>query len=131
MRKFTLTTLLILISFSMASAYTGLIIDTTTSPMPQEAVICPSNKCDLLGNGTLSNDVNIVIEKGLICYTKSIDDARSCGFVGDDPLIVRANSRFDDAVVTNILIPTEGAEKIIKISTDPAYLGNLKIAIVL
>src|SRR4030042_4437642 len=116
MKKFALMIILVLINFSMASAYTGLIIDATTSPMPQEAVICPSNRYNLLGNGTLSNDVNIVIEKGLICYTRSIDDAKSCGFVGDDPLIVRANSRFDDAVVTNILIPTEGAEEIIKIS---------------
>ncbi|MFC1766953.1 hypothetical protein ACFLZ2_00145 [Candidatus Margulisiibacteriota bacterium] len=132
MKKTILIILMILTSVSLSYAYSGLIIDATSSPSPQPIYFTGGSSTGTpLNNDVLSDDINHILEKGIICYTGSIDAAKRSGFVGKDPFIVRVNSRFDEKEITNIIIPTDDAKEIIKISRRPGYLGNLKIAIIL
>ena len=132
MKKSLFMFILILFYAGASFCYSGLIIDTTnssdTAKLGHTVMDHPKT---LLNKITISEDINKIIDKGLICYTGSVDAAKRSGFVGKDPLIVRAVYRFDDKKLTDIIILPEEAEEILNVADNAGYLGNLKIAIIL
>ena len=132
MRILTLTCAVILILAGICYPYTGIIIDASATLAPQ---VVRLSACDmskpLVSSKQYSCEVNVIIDNGLICFTDSVDKAKESGFVGNDPLVIHVVSRIDSDTASDIIIPSEAAAKIVKISSNPTYLGKLKTAIVL
>lgn len=132
MRLSALTLIILLILAGSCFSYSGIIIDASATLVPQMVRLsaCERSKPEL-SNKHYSSEVSLVIDNGLICFTDSVDKARESGFVGSDPLVIRIVSRIDNDIASDIIIPSEAAAEIVKISSNPSYLGMLKTAIVL
>lgn len=132
MRTSALTLIIILILAGSCFSYSGVIIDASATIAPQIVRLSDCEKIKpALSNKHYCSEVSLIIDSGLICFTDSVDKARESGFVGSDPLVIRIVSRIDDDVASDIIIPSEAAAEIVKISSSPSYLGKLKTAIVL
>lgn len=132
MRLSAITLIIMLIIAGGAFSYTGIIIDASSTIAPQVVRLSACDKSKpVISNKQYSSEVNIIIDNGLVCFTDSVDKAKESGFVGSDPLVIQVVSRIDSDQASDIIIPSEAAAKIEKISSNPSYLGKLKTAIVL
>ena len=82
------------------------------------------NVCDSNGNsiyGIDNVDMNLAIDRGMISYSKNLDDPR----IGNDPLIIRAENIEDE----NIIVTREDSERILIANQQSHFLENCNVII--
>ena len=103
------------------SKFTALIIDIRG--MKFEKSLAP-NIYDPVGNliyGFEYVDMNLAIGRGMVSYSKNLDDPR----IGNDPLIIRAEDIEDE----NIIVTREDSERILIANQQSHFLENCNVII--
>ena len=108
--------------------YTGLILDCRGLPLYR--CMCPKildeNGRDLWATVTLPED--LIIEKGLVAYYLSLEDAINVNRVGDNPLVVNAIDVVGPNIFkTSAVISDADAARIVAENARSLFLENLAV----
>jgi hypothetical protein len=114
----------------LEEAYTGLIIDArglNVKPCMSPKII--SENGDEV-YGTIRVSPEVVIEKGIVGYSSSIEKAKQSWRSGEKPLIVKATGKAG-SFNADVLIKQSDAEKILRENEKSGFLQNLRVTIVI
>ncbi|MFC1560218.1 hypothetical protein ACFLZ2_05800 [Candidatus Margulisiibacteriota bacterium] len=81
--------------------------------------------------GTINIDPDYAIRKGIVQYYDSIGEAIRSGFIGNNPVIVRAINRGSHPYKADVVITNADALRILKANKYSQFLQDLKVAFIL
>jgi hypothetical protein len=111
--------------------YTGLIIDAKdlgVKPGISPKIYSETGK-EVYGTLQLSSD--LVVEKGIVSYANSVEEAKNMERAGNNPLIIKALKKGEGEIGTDVVISEEDALKILKANEVSRFLEELKVVIVI
>lgn len=112
-----------------ASAYTGLVLDCRglgVKPAMSPKVVSESGE-DVYG--TLKVDPDVIIEKGLVGYTTSIEKAKKNPRAGNNPLVIKATGKQGN-FSADVVVSSSDAGAIYDANAKAGFLQNLNVMVV-
>lgn len=112
-----------------AAAYTGLVLDCRglgAKPAMSPKVVSEVGEEVY---GTLKVDPEIIIEKGLVGYTSSMEKAKKNSRVGSNPLVVKA-VKVTGNFMADVVVSSSDAGKIYDANAKAGFLQNLNVMVV-
>ena len=110
--------------------YTGVIIDATGYKIDR-AMSPHIRKAD--GSevwGTVTADFDLVLDRGIVSYATSLDDAKKLARVGSNPMIIRAIGRSGGKFYCDPVISDGDAELLLYENGKSKFLNNSAVVFV-
>lgn len=112
-----------------SASYTGLVLDCRglgAKPAMSPKVVSETGEEVY---GTLKVDPEVIIEKGLVGYTNSMEKAKKNARVGSNPLVVKA-TKVSGNFMADVVVSSADAGKIYDANAKAGFLQNLNVMVV-
>lgn len=76
-------------------------------------------------------DEETLVEKGIVSYADSVEEAKKLGRCGDTPLVVKAIAPKDTQFEADVIVSEEDGQLILKADEMTKFLSDLKVVIVI